>query len=343
MSILKSKATQAAAKNTPAFEAGEDRGGDTAVEERPADTTGANTQVSDVEHTETVRTVKREEAEKITDVTPVNEAAQAGAAAALAKATDPAAKEAKSKPAADEDKAPEAVKGDAAQAKTTAVAVPQRKVLSTFLSGSKDIPNPLADLRDAFANSGIPVDYNTFQRMRVDAGIIATKEGKEAGTFIELAIISYGSSWTVSSGDDSDEGNKAVRFSDDGKTIRGAGDDDEHDGKTCEEYRDHLREQGYEKASVKEYLNVFGIAVDAEKSDFAFMNEIVSLSLSPTSKGKFDSYVINRAVKARMGKVVEDSGNPVVRFTTERTKGKNDKSFFNLNPSDGKTAAPQLA
>jgi hypothetical protein len=356
MSILKNKAQSQAAQETkaaaqaPAFEAGEDRGGDTAVVEREVEASGANAGaeqggVTDVQHTETVRSVPRAAAPVETEVTEVvNAKAAAGAAAALSKAAAP--KEAKVKqeteaaiPAAGEKGGD---KVEAAEVKTTAVAVPQRKVLSNFLSGGKDIPNPLADLRDAFAKAGIPIDYNTFQRLRVDAGIISTQDGKEAGTFLELAVVSYSSSWTVSAGDDSEEGKKAVRFSDDGLTIRGAGEDDEHDGKTCTEYRDWLRDNGFEKAAVKEYLNVFGIAMAAEKADFAFMNEIVSVSLSPTSKGKFDNYILNRAVKARMGKIKEDSGNPVVRFTTERTKGKDNKSYFNLLPSDGLTEAPQL-
>jgi hypothetical protein len=87
---------------------------------------------------------------------------------------------------------------------------------------------------------------------------------------------------------------------------------------------------------------VFGIVMAADKADFQFMNEIICLSLSPTSKGKFDSYVINRAVKARMGKIKETSGNPVVRFTSERVKGK-ERSYFNLVPTDGLTEAPELA
>lgn len=347
MSILKKNAQSQAAQaaQTPAFEAGEDRGGDIAVVEREVEASGANTAgdqsgVTDVQHTETVRTVTRGAATE-TEVKPVvNEQAAAGAAAALSKASAP--KESKAKPDAEAAPATEA-KVDAAETKTTAVVVPQRKVLSNFLSGGKDIANPLADLRDAFTKAGIPIDYNTFQRLRVDAGIISTQDGKEAGTFIELSVVSYSPSWTVTTGTDGEESKQHVRFSDDGKTIRGAGDEDDHAGKTCEEYRDWLRENGFEKAAIKEYMNVFGIAMAAEKSDFAFMNEIVSLSLSPTSKGKFDSYVINRAVKARMGKITEDSGNPVIRFTTDRTKGKDNKSYFNLVPTDGLTAAPELA
>jgi hypothetical protein len=330
MSILKKNAqSQAATKAaTPAFEAGEDRG-DVAVEENPASVSAgaaaANSGVTDVEHTETVRTVTRDD---VTE-TKVSEVAEAGAAAALAKAATPKG-EAKA-----EDAAP-------AASQSTAVAVPQRKVLSNFLSGGKDIPNPLADLRDAFFKAGIPIDHSTFQRLRLDTGVIATSEGVEAGNYIELAVVSFNSTWTVGTGDDSEESKQHVRFSEDGKTIRGADDEDEHAGKTCVEYRDFLRDQGFEKAAVKEYLMVYGIAMDSEKKDFKFMNEIVALSLSPTSKPKFENYILNRAVKARMGKIKEDSGNPVVRFTSERVVGKQ-RSYFNLVSSDGLTAAPELA
>jgi hypothetical protein len=347
MSILKKNAqSQAATKAaTPAFEAGEDRG-DVAVEENPASVSAgaaaANSGVTDVEHTETVRTVTRDD---VTE-TKVSEVAAAGAAAALAKAATPkgeAKAEAKA-PAAEakQDAAPKAEDAAPAASQSTAVAVPQRKVLSNFLSGGKDIPNPLADLRDAFFKAGIPIDHSTFQRLRLDTGVIATSEGVEAGNYIELAVVSFNSTWTVGTGDDSEESKQHVRFSEDGKTIRGADDEDEHAGKTCVEYRDFLRDQGFEKAAVKEYLMVYGIAMDSEKKDFKFMNEIVALSLSPTSKPKFENYILNRAVKARMGKIKEDSGNPVVRFTSERVVGKQ-RSYFNLVSSDGLTAAPELA
>jgi hypothetical protein len=208
MSILKSAKSQAqAAAQVPAFEAGEDRGGDdVAVAEREdatqANAAGANTGVQDVQHTETV--VERKQPEP--EVKQVSEQAAAGAAAALKKAATPK-QEAKAEAAPAEQAAAPAAE------QTTAVAVPQRKILSTFLSAGKDIPNPLADLKNAFMKAGIDIDYSTFQRVRPDTGVLSTPDGKEAGSWIELAIVSYGSSWTIGTGTDDEESKKHVRFS----------------------------------------------------------------------------------------------------------------------------------
>jgi hypothetical protein len=213
--------------------------------------------------------------------------------------------------------------------------------LKTFLSGGAMV-SPLKDLESAFQKAGIEIDYATFPRLRVDAGCIASPEGKEAGEFIELQIVSYAPSWTITTGTDGEESKKWVRFSDDGQTTNPAGDNDEFAGMSLNEYKAVLIEKGFEKAAIKQHLIVYGIALEAEESDFSHLNEVVALSLSPTSKTKFESYIINRSIQARMGRVQETSGNPVVRFSVERVKGK-DVSYFNLVPSHGKTAPIDLA
>lgn len=214
--------------------------------------------------------------------------------------------------------------------------------LKTFLNGGGGVISPLKDLEGAFQKAGIEIDYSTFPRMRVDAGCIASPEGAEAGDFLELQVVSYSPSWTITTGVDGEEGKKHVRFSDDGETINAAGDADEFAGFSLQDYKAHLISLGFEKSSVKEYCVIHGLALDAQEADFAHLNEMVSLSLSPQSKKKFDSYVINRSIQARMGRVQETSGNPVVRWTVERVKGK-DVSYFNLVPSHGKTAPVDLA
>lgn len=239
-------------------------------------------------------------------------------------------------PAAEAPAAPEAPKSTAVLARAPG------GQLKTFLNNGSGMVSPLADLRDAFTKAGIEIDYSTFPRLRVDAGCIATPEGKEAGEFVEIQVVSFSPTWTVTTGVDGEEGKKHVRFSDDGKTTNPAGDSDEFAGMALDEYKAHLISQGFEKSSIKEYLVVYGLALDAEEADFAHMNEMVALSLSPQSKKKFDSYMINRTIQAKMGRVVETSGNPVVRFTSERVKGK-DVSYFNLLPSHGKTAPVDLA
>jgi hypothetical protein len=304
MGILKkhnAEAANAAAEaNTPAFEGEQDAG-----------------QV--VEQETTVKTVTREQV-----------------APAETKTAETTAKE----PVASEQKVPEAQAGEtpAASKSTAVIARTEGGALKTIFSGGKVAHNPLADLKDAFVKNGVEIDYNTFPRLRVDSGHIATAEGKDAGEHIEIQVMSYGPSWVIGSSTDDEESKKHVRFSNDGKTVKGAGDDDVWAGKSIDEYKEHLRELGYEKAALKEYTVVHGIALDAQEVGFAHMNEMVSLQLAPESKRKYDGYIMNRGIAARMGRIVETSGHPVVRFTTERAKNAQGKSYFNVIPSHGKTA-----
>jgi hypothetical protein len=252
---------------------------------------------------------------------------------------------AKTQPAADAPKeeapAADAPKEEAPAVASTAVAVSASGVVKNFLTAGKGMVNPLVDLKDAFKGAGIEVDYATFPRLRIEAGSIASTEGKEAGDFIEIQVISYSPSWTVTTGTDGKESKEHVRFSDDGKVTNPAGDADEFAGTPLDEYKAHLVAQGFEKAAIKEYLVVYGLALDAQEADFAHLNEMVALSLAPESRKKFDSYKINRALQARMGRVKETSGNPVVRWSVERVTGK-ERAYFNLTPSHGKTAPVDL-
>jgi hypothetical protein len=313
MGILKNKAASevanAEAANSgsagPAFESEE---GDTAV----------------VEKTVAVKTVTREQVAQVEQIDKVIE---------------------KEKEAATQGEQQEAAAETTASAASTstevAAASPKTGIVKHFLSAGKGMVNPLVDLRDAFKTAQIEVDYATFPRLRVDAGCIASTEGKEAGEFIELQVLSYSPSWTVTTGVDGKESKEHVRFSDDGKVTNAAGDADEYAGTPLDEYKQILINKGFEKASIKEYVVVYGIALDCEESDFPHLNEVVALALAPESRRKFDSYKINRALQARMGRVQETSGNPVVRWTSERVTGK-ERSYFNLLPSHGKTAPVDL-
>lgn len=330
MGILKNKAAGTAtaeaaiAGGQPTFEQEDgEQGGE-----------GSGGEVTEGTITPAVKTVTREQVGKDNEATGAKETTKQPEAEVV--------KAAEKQPEAD--KAPETVaeKQPEAAASTSTELVPQKQgVIKNFLSGGKGMTNPLVDLKNAFKTAGIEVDYATFPRLRVDAGCIASTEGKEAGDYIELQVISYSPSWTVTTGTDGKESKEHVRFSDDGKVTNPAGDSDEWANTPLEEYKAHLVELGFEKAAIKEYEVIYGIALDCQEADFPHLNEVVALSLAPESRKKFDSYKINRALQARMGRVQETSGNPVVRWTSERVSGK-ERSYFNLLPSHGKTAPVDL-
>lgn len=234
-----------------------------------------------------------------------------------------------------EDGQPVAAAAAEPEAKPQRAVVAVGKTLPTLLSSGAAV-NVLAALENALQKSGIEVEYGMFPRLRLDSGVIATAEGAEAGEWIEIQVISYGKSWAVAIGEDTKESKEMVRYSSDGVVIdKPLGDkEDEWAGKTCVEYRDHLVSQGYEKAKISEYTMVYGIAVSQEKMDFKHANDLVVLQMPPSSARDWKSYVLNRAIHARIGKIKEKSGNPVVRFSSERVKS-DAKTFFKITPTHG--------
>lgn len=327
MGILKSpKAATAEAANAghqPAFEQEDDGAGQAAA----------------AEGTAAIKTVTREQVAGVAKVPkgPDDIVVDAKTAAAAAQSAAVQSAGATQEEVVEGEKVPEAAKAPLEVPTGSNDIVPaaaKTGVIKNFLTSGKGMVNPLVDLKDAFKTAGIEVDYATFPRLRVDAGCIASTEGKEAGDFIELQVISYSSSWTVTTGVDGKESKEHVRFSDDGKVTNAAGDSDEYAGTPLDEYRQILVDKGFEKAAIKEYEVIYGIALDCQEADFPHKNEVVALALAPESRRKFDSYKINRALQARMGRVKESSGNPVVRWTVARVTGK-ERSYFNLLPSHG--------
>ena len=211
--------------------------------------------------------------------------------------------------------------------------LPQGKPPAHLLAAGSNV-SPLRDLKGALEAQGIDIVYNTFPRYRDDKGVIGDVDGNEAGGWVELMVISWSDSWTITPGDDSDKAKEALRYSKDGRTINS---EDEWNGRECEEYVNYLRDSmGYEKAAVKKYTNIFGMMVAAEQDDCPGLQQVVQLALAPTSGAGWEAYLVNRAMRARMGMVKETTGNPVVRFTTNRVKNAKN-TFYKLVPSEGVT------
>lgn len=206
------------------------------------------------------------------------------------------------------------------------------KPTAHLLSAGTNV-SPLRDLKDAFKAQDIDVSYNTFPRYRDDKGVIGDPEGNEAGSWLELMLISWNDSWTITPGDDSDKSKEHLRYSQDGVTIHS---EDDWNGRLCTEYVTHLNELGYEKAAIKKYTQLYGLMVDAEQPDCPGLQNMIQLALAPTSGALWNAYLVSRSVRARMGKVQETSGNPVVRFTSKRAKS-GTNTFYKLEPTDGLT------
>ena len=126
-----------------------------------------------------------------------------------------------------------------------------------------------------------------------------------------MEVLSFNDRYVLSTGEDDPKSNELVRFSLDGKFVDGT-------GEPVNDYLDSLREQGYEGASVKKYLAIYGML---EHED---MSEIVQIQVPPTSVSRFTRHQINEGVRisrlrAQGQEVVESSR---IKLTQFKQKGK---------------------
>lgn len=178
---------------------------------------------------------------------------------------------------------------------------------------------PASDLE----NLGIGV----FPRITVDlGGFSVDKTVKALGSKIKLSIISWNPVWLVTTGEQNNkEADKLIRSSYDGINLKGG------EGNVAD-YVKRLKEvEGYGKAGVKQYVEMYANLVWAEKGGDVPEDEqqIYQVSLPPTSVGQFQRYMLESAL--RRGKGKEDT-NEVVVSQEKRVNGSNTYAIMIFTP-----------
>jgi hypothetical protein len=193
----------------------------------------------------------------------------------------------------------------------TALAKPMAK-FAAALTEFEDVLSP-EDVQDLGAGA--------FPKVTADlGGLVIDRNGakKDLHEHIDLVLISYNERFAVTPGVDNAEAKKTVRYSYDGVTIR----DEE---RSVEEYLKYLKEvAGYDKATVKKYLEVWGQisaigGVEVPVED----REIVQLQLSPQSVTRWKAFQVQLGLKLAQG---NGGHNGVLRVT--RLKGERDTNRY---------------
>lgn len=181
------------------------------------------------------------------------------------------------------------------------------------------------DVYKKYENVIDDLEFGTVARCVGSNGrIVAKKDSKKIplGDTIKVTLVSFNDSFQVSPGKDSDEAKKLVKYSRDGVTIDGTGED-------VKAYVTKLREtDGYPDASVKQYTSLVGIletASDTSAEAQALVGDMVEVSLSPTAGKAFKGVRMQRSVKVSRGILQADGSeaNLVVRAEV-RTNGANE-------------------
>ena len=155
-------------------------------------------------------------------------------------------------------------------------------------------------------NLGIGV----FPRITVGLDGFSRDKTKELGKKIAIEVLSWSYVWLVTTGEqNNDEANKLIRTSYDGANLKGG------EGSVAE-YVKYLKSEGYDKAAVKQYAEVYAnLAWSETLGDIkADEQEIVQVSLSPQSVGQWGRYLLESGLRKAKG--MEDSN--IITLTQEK-------------------------
>lgn len=148
------------------------------------------------------------------------------------------------------------------------------------------------------------------------------KGDKELGKKIHFELISFNHRWTVGTGESDKESKDYFRVSLDNKTISGTGED-------LYAYLESLKAQGFNKAKVSPYLDLFGFVVWVEgKGEIPVdERELCRLQCSQTTMGNFTAFCTTRGLLESKGiaKPID-----VIEVTAQAQQNKNGDRYTNM-------------
>lgn len=148
------------------------------------------------------------------------------------------------------------------------------------------------------------------------------KGDKELGKKIHFELISFNHRWTVGTGESDKESKDYFRVSLDNKTISGTGED-------LHLYLESLKAQGFNKAKISPYMDLFGFVVWVEgKGEIPVdERELCRLQCSQTSMGNFTAFCTTRGLLESKGvaKPID-----VIEVTAQAQQNKNGDRYTNM-------------
>lgn len=181
---------------------------------------------------------------------------------------------------------------------------------AVVVPGQYGNPRVLDTLKDA-----LRVDWNTLYRVKAGQGRFAGEQGLNLGSWIEAELQSWQESWLITPGSDNDEAKEFARYSDDGKTIKGTGED-------CQTYIARLVSMGYKDAALKKRCIVVMALLDCEKEVDLDEGKLFQIDMSTTSKDKFDQYRFQTVYDVSKGRHTADQSLLIRMDAIATTAGK---------------------
>ena len=208
---------------------------------------------------------------------------------------------------------------DSVQATTAIATAAASSALSTVATPTK--------FKLAFVDKNNVFDTATVEGLALAAPSLKGEQGsiykgdKELGKRIHFELISFNHRWTVGTGENDKETKDYFRVSLDNKTISGTGED-------LHLYLESLKAQGFNKAKISPYMDLFGFVVWVEgKGEIPVdERELCRLQCSQTSMGNFTAFCTTRGLLESKGiaKPME-----VIEVTAQAQQNKNGDRYTN--------------
>lgn len=192
---------------------------------------------------------------------------------------------------------------------TTAVAT---KPLNAVGSPLSKVSNPFEKHEWVFdVDSVRAFGPSAFPKVIADLGGLSIAGGDEIGKTLKVQVVSINPRWALTPNDQGDEASSLVRYSYDRETV-------ENSELSVDDYLAYLKEEGYTKASIKDYADLWVEVVETHSDDVRGIAEgdIVHIQLSPQSLGQWKAFNAKARVAAMRGRDV--SGDSVIVITQAR-------------------------
>lgn len=172
----------------------------------------------------------------------------------------------------------------------TAVAAPRR----TAVGMATAMKPAFGDKLNVLAISDIEaMGYGAFPRMIATQGALKLDDLR-LGAHAVIEIMSWNLRYMAVTNTPDTESKEKVRVSYDGETIS-------NDGASVRDYIDALKAEGYDKASVKTYGDLWGLLVNSDKGGEEAEPKMIQVQLSPQSLQQWKRFQLEQGIKQARG------------------------------------------
>jgi hypothetical protein len=192
------------------------------------------------------------------------------------------------------------------------------------VGGSLGIVSPLNQLENQIPPGEL--EFGSIPRYTASNGQILNSDKKSIGTWAQFEPVSFNDLYMLAPGANDDEAKDYLKFSYDGEICT--------DGATTMEAAlQDAKSAGYKDASVKKYVELFGILLSGEKlpDGSPELGKLVMFSLSPQSVKKWNGFKVQSAVSLKMRRIKEEDMKVVTAEVLVQTFGDNTFSCFDFS------------